>query len=189
MRPIIRKTASLAFTILELMAVCAIAVVVAAMVVSVFAAVRENARRTRCVSNLRQIHRAIRMYADDWNGIEPQVGVKMSFSEVGLPPIPAGDRLEPYLKSRAIWRCPNDWRDPEIYYRSYHVAFHDDLMAPGGMPFPERIALCGDRYPLYGCPFHGALQGVDLGHIILRWNGSARWTNLYWPYTPCLDGS
>lgn len=176
-----------AFTIIELLIVCAIIVITAGVVIVVFGAARENARRSVCINNLRQIYGAIRMYCDDWNGTDPVVGVRMSYSRLGLPPIFQGERLDPYLKSRSVWRCINDPHDARVYPRSYAVCFHEDFMIPGVLPFPERIALCGDRIPLYGCPYHGYYQGVDFYNIILRWNGTVKGQNLIWPFTPCMD--
>lgn len=184
LRPV---AAARSFTIVETLVACAIVIVTAATVMSVYAAVRENSRRSACVGNLHQIHCALRMYADDWDGIEPRLGVRMSFSKMGLPPIPQGERLDVYLKSRSVWRCLNDPHDPRVYPRSYGVCFHEDFMIPGVQPFPERVAECGDRIPLYACPYHGYDQGVDFGMIVLRWNGSARWRNVIWPFTACMD--
>ena len=54
-----------AFTLIELLVVIAIAAILAAILFPVFSHVRENARRTVCVSNLKQLGLAWQMYAGD----------------------------------------------------------------------------------------------------------------------------
>lgn len=51
-----------AFTLIELLVVIAIISILAAILFPVFARARENARRTSCVSNLRQMGLATMMY-------------------------------------------------------------------------------------------------------------------------------
>lgn len=54
-----------AFTLIELLTVIAIIAILAAIIFPVFAAVRENARRGACISNLREISSAARLYELD----------------------------------------------------------------------------------------------------------------------------
>ncbi len=54
-----------AFTLIELLVVVAIVAILAAILFPVFSHVRENARRTVCVSNLKQLGLAWQMYAGD----------------------------------------------------------------------------------------------------------------------------
>jgi prepilin-type N-terminal cleavage/methylation domain-containing protein/prepilin-type processing-associated H-X9-DG protein len=56
------------FTLLELLVVIAVLAIVAALLLPVFAQVRERARRTTCASQLRQLALANRLYADDHEG-------------------------------------------------------------------------------------------------------------------------
>lgn len=53
------------FTLIELLTVIAIISLLAAILLPVFAAVRENARRAACMSNLREIGAAVRQYELD----------------------------------------------------------------------------------------------------------------------------
>ena len=59
------------FTLIELLVVIAIIAILAAILFPVFAKARAKARTTSCVSNLRQLSVAIRMYCDDTDGAGP----------------------------------------------------------------------------------------------------------------------
>lgn len=59
------------FTLIELLTVIAIIGILAAILIPVVGAVRENARGARCVSNLRQIGVGIDLYANDHHGVAP----------------------------------------------------------------------------------------------------------------------
>ena len=53
------------FTLVELLTVIAIIAVLAAIIFPVFSAVQENARRTSCMTNLKQLSTAARQYELD----------------------------------------------------------------------------------------------------------------------------
>jgi general secretion pathway protein G len=59
------------FTLIELLVVIAIIALLAAILFPVFATARAAARKTVCLSNLRQIGIGLRMYADDYDGLAP----------------------------------------------------------------------------------------------------------------------
>ena len=56
------------FTLIELLVVIAIIAILAAMLLSALSRAREKARQAKCMSNLRQLHLAYMMYAEDYDG-------------------------------------------------------------------------------------------------------------------------
>ena len=59
------RVLTLGFTLIELLIVIAIIAVIAAILFPVFSRVRENARRTQCLSNLRQVTLGLLQYTQD----------------------------------------------------------------------------------------------------------------------------
>src|SRR5690606_32131455 len=56
-----------AFTLIELLVVIAIIAILAAILFPVFGRARENARRTSCLSNMKQVGTGILMYNQDYD--------------------------------------------------------------------------------------------------------------------------
>jgi len=97
-----------AFTLIELLVVIAIIALLAAILFPVFATVREKARQTSCISNLKQIALGFVQYTQDNDETVPQdIAVPCcqsgSFIRVDWP-----DDLNPYLKSDSVYVCPSD---------------------------------------------------------------------------------
>ena len=113
-----------AFTLIELLVVIAIIAVLAAILFPTFAKIRENARRAACLSNLKQLSMAFTQYTQDndetlpgatdgGNGGAGISGGWMFFKTFNTPPAPnafdpAQGGLYPYVKSRAVYVCPDD---------------------------------------------------------------------------------
>jgi prepilin-type N-terminal cleavage/methylation domain-containing protein len=60
-----------AFTLIELLVVVAIVAILVALLFPVYASARAAARRSQCLSNLRQIGQAAAMYIGDYDGVMP----------------------------------------------------------------------------------------------------------------------
>lgn len=60
-----------ALTVLELLVAIAVIAIVAAFLLPVIGAMQESSRNTACAANMRQIVQAVRLYANDHNGMGP----------------------------------------------------------------------------------------------------------------------
>lgn len=89
------------FTLVELLVVIAIIAVLAAILFPVFSQVREKARASDCMSNLRQIGMAASMYFSDWEG-------RLYFHHAGLEEITWASRFAPYTRNPHIYICRSD---------------------------------------------------------------------------------
>ena len=87
------------FTLIELLVVVAIIAVLAAILFPVFARARENARRTSCLSNQKQIGLATLQYLQDYDERYMVVDHHSDYAWF--------DPLQPYIKSEQIFRCPS----------------------------------------------------------------------------------
>ena len=94
------------YTLIEILIVMAILVVLGALVFASLSGVREKARQSGCTSNLRQIGMAMKMYAQDYEGIEPTVGMHLTRESLGLPPYVTALYFN-YLKDEQVLFCPN----------------------------------------------------------------------------------
>ena len=92
-----------AFTLIELLVVIAIIAILAAILFPVFARARENARRSSCQSNLKQIGLGILQYTQDYDERFPKISTPVAVA----PPWGWADTIQPYLKSTQIFKCPS----------------------------------------------------------------------------------
>ena len=95
-----------AFTLIELLVVIAIIAILAAILFPVFARARENARRSSCQSNLKQIGLGILQYAQDYDEKYPTGADSASLSWQ--------QKTQPYLKSAQIFVCPSNTNSEQI---------------------------------------------------------------------------
>lgn len=94
-----------AFTLIELLVVIAIIALLAAILFPVFGRARENARRSSCQSNLKQIGLGIIQYAADWDGSFPG-----NQTDVQTSPVRSrnwSSTIFPYIKNGQVFVCPS----------------------------------------------------------------------------------
>lgn len=88
------------FTLIELLVVIAIIAILAAILLPVFARARENARKSTCQNNEKQIGTALMQYIQDFDEIYPprNDGQGVYWSQL----------IQPYVKSTQVFKCPSN---------------------------------------------------------------------------------
>jgi prepilin-type N-terminal cleavage/methylation domain-containing protein/prepilin-type processing-associated H-X9-DG protein len=95
-----------AFTLIELLVVIAIIAILAAILFPVFARARESARRSSCLSNMKQADLANLMYTQDYDETLPTL--TRDFSTSPVTTIDFSMVLQPYIKNTQIFYCPDN---------------------------------------------------------------------------------
>lgn len=103
-----------AFTLIELLVVIAIIAILAAILFPVFGRARENARRSSCTSNLKQIGLGVLQYNQDYDERMPPsgfTGLTTADPGCGGPAFrcnPWQGLVQPYIKSTQVFKCPSN---------------------------------------------------------------------------------
>lgn len=94
------------FTLIELLVVIAIIALLAAILFPVFARARENARKSSCLNNLKQIGLGLSQYTQDYD--EQFSAASMTPASVTTQIYSWQNLLMPYVKSIQLFVCPSN---------------------------------------------------------------------------------
>ena len=152
------------FTLLEVLIVLFVVCVLAALLFPVGSRSRENARRSSCQSNLKQIGLGFMQYMRDYDEQFPHDYADSDGSGDYNPNFDAGwmRNLQPYLKNTAVFQCPSEpapyappSRETDYWY-SAPVAQTERVAVIAEV---SRTVLCGDgvAMPSAFVATHGAL--------------------------------
>jgi prepilin-type N-terminal cleavage/methylation domain-containing protein len=97
------------FTLIELLVVIAIIAVLAALLFPVFAQVRDKARSSACLNNLKQIGSGLYMYLQDYDEAYPpnRIGMRENRDCGKQGGYTWKEAISPYLKNLQVWVCPS----------------------------------------------------------------------------------
>ncbi len=168
-----------AFTLIELLVVIAIIAILAAILFPVFARARENARRSSCSSNLKQIGLGILQYVQDYDEKYPDWNVGATSATPGW-----AYAIQPYLKSTQIYQCPSETNPPNPAPTNggYSDYFYNSVVGFGGgslarMESPSLTIMNGDGSNVVAPPrSNGGIAANAIGVA----TGEASWS----PSTP-----
>lgn len=138
------------FTLIELLVVLAVIGILAAILFPAFARSRESGRAASCASNLKQIGLALMQYESDNDGIYPTAGATVQWDEID--PVtgmgPWMQQIQPYVKSRQIFKCPSDSHSDFSYFLGARAAYletgHFAPIKATRIQFSDKFVLAGD---------------------------------------------
>jgi len=137
------------FTLIELLVVIAIIAILAAILFPVFARARENARKSSCQSNLKQLGLGLIQYTQDYDEQFPLYPTGNAWDANGgdygaAPYLLAGGvpatwdlAIQPYVKSMQLLVCPSDTFSPNFDLSA--AGFGNSVKRSYGMPNYLRV--------------------------------------------------
>jgi prepilin-type N-terminal cleavage/methylation domain-containing protein/prepilin-type processing-associated H-X9-DG protein len=144
------RTRQVGFTLIELLVVIAIIAILAAILFPVFAQAREQARKTSCLSNVKQIGLGNEMYVQDYDetfeiawGV-PDAGTNGTWVDAIMPYVKNGNVNEnagvSWNRSNGIFHCPSDTEGPAVVSYTTNALLTGAGNAASGFYPPESLA-------------------------------------------------
>ena len=174
-----------AFTLIELLVVIAIIAILAAILFPVFARARENARRTSCLSNMKQIGLGMLQYTQDYDETLPLAYFNPDFvpfayeeasmySDKGVTDCKIGqykwmDAIYPYVKSEQVFNCPSFEQGESTNGGPYKYCDSGPAPNPAGGNYggyQVNALYSGNKDPSYRPPFN--IRDNDSPRIITK---------------------
>jgi prepilin-type N-terminal cleavage/methylation domain-containing protein/prepilin-type processing-associated H-X9-DG protein len=177
-----KKQARHGFTLIELLVVIAIIALLAAILFPVFARARENARRSSCQNNLKQIGVGIAQYVQDYDETFP------SRKNQALTGVTGGDDEKnswrratfSYVKSEQVYICPSNPRKNDLARDSTGGSI---VIQPGEPRFRRsyaanpRILRDNSGYPI--ADLRKPAQKIMIGEMADNdWNDMIGWNHM-----------
>lgn len=152
------------FTLLEVLVVLFVVCVLAALLFPVGARGRENARRSSCQSNLKQIGLGVLQYVRDYDEIYPLAYTDDDASGDYNANFDRGwmQLVQPYIKSTQVFQCPSENKDyfPPLRATDYwYNAPISQNRSIAQIAKPALTVMCGDGVgmPAAFVATHGAI--------------------------------
>lgn len=182
-----------AFTLIELLVVIAIIAILAAILFPVFAQAKEAAKKTKCVSNQKQLGLAFLMYATDFDDKFPNPGGGTTLASSGASPATGwiqgnGAGIWPYVKSKSLtsannnmFSCPNgvDYSGNVANTQPYDDKQRSYIMNDYIRAWHPGVAATNSSSPISGVPdsFADGLSQTQFesgAQLILLYEGSQK---------------
>ena len=188
-QPRVFKARKTAFTLIELLVVIAIIAILAAILFPVFARARENARRSSCQSNLKQIGLGILQYTQDYDERYPlayfgstSYGASNPTPAMGEPTYKWMDAIYPYVKSEQIFDCPSAPDTMKLYKNYLNPTFNagpdgyaqGHYAVNGNYRYTSSAYHSPISYPSSGVPSASLAQLAVASTTVLATDGGSR---------------
>jgi prepilin-type N-terminal cleavage/methylation domain-containing protein/prepilin-type processing-associated H-X9-DG protein len=182
-----RPSASNGFTLIELLVVIAIIALLAAILFPVFARARENARKSSCANNMKQLGLGLFQYTQDYDEQLPapgdgQWGGEERNTDGSTNRASWRQKIYPYVKSVQLYRCPSNGcgretsdvggvggpQMPKSYLINANV-YHRDNVTASGYPMAD-MQKPSTRVMVMEGP--GPLDGLEGTFFTTGWTGN-----------------